>query len=178
MPSFTFIALTLFIFLAIVGGIIGIILEGQHVPAGSGVHNPATHDTVFPIVGWAVLFALYLAVEYIGAQSLTAGFKAQLGTFAVLPFFYGMLATGWLIWRSVRRIHAWMRGREPVVWHAVPLLSALRFPILLAAAILSAALEHWFAGLSLSFFLLAGVTVLFALIRKPAPVAEAVSPHA
>jgi hypothetical protein len=47
MPPFTFIALTPFIFLAIVGGIIGIILEGRRIPAGSGAHNPATHDTVF-----------------------------------------------------------------------------------------------------------------------------------
>ena len=166
MPSFTFIALTLFIFLAIVGGIIGIILEGRRIPEGSGAHNPATHDTVFPIVGWAILFALYLAIEYIGAQNLTAGFKTQLGTFAVLPFFYGMLSTGWLIWRSGRRIHARMRDREPVAWHAIPLLHALRFPILLAAAILSAALEYWSSGFSLSFFLLAGIAVLFALIRK------------
>jgi hypothetical protein len=166
MPSFTFIALTIFIFLAIVGGIIGIILEGRRIPAGSGAHNPATHDTVFPIVGWAILFALYLAIEYIGTQNLTAGFKAQLGTLAVLPLIYGMLATGWLIWRSGRRIHAWMRNREPVTWHAIPLLHALRFPILLATAILSAALEFWFWGFSRSFFLLAGIATLFALIRK------------
>jgi hypothetical protein len=166
MPSFTFIALTLFIFLAIVGGIIGIMLEGRRIPPGTGAHNPATHDTVFPIVGWAILFALYLAIEYIGAQNLTAGFKEQLGTLAVLPFFYGMLATGWLIWRSARRIHARISGHEPVTWRAIPFLSALRFPILLAAAILSAALEYWFSGFSLSFFLLAGIAVLFALIRK------------
>jgi hypothetical protein len=166
MPPFTFVALTLFIFLAIVGGIIGIILEGRRIPAGSSAHNPATQDTVFPIVGWATLFALYLAIEYIGAQNLSAGFKAQLGTLSVLPFFYGMVATGWLIWRSGRRIHARMRGREPVTWGAIPFLSELRFPILLLAAILSAALEYWFSGFSLSFFLLAGIAVLFALIRK------------
>jgi hypothetical protein len=164
MPSFTFIALTLFIFLAIVGGIIGIVLEGKRLPPGA--HNPATHDAVFPIVGWAILFALYLAIEYVGAQNLTAGFKAQLGTLAVVPLFYGLLATGWLTWRSGRRIHARMRGREPVAWRAVPLLHMLRFPILLAAAILSAALEYWFSGFSLSFFLLGGIAVLFALIRK------------
>jgi len=165
MPLITFFILTAFIFLAIVGGIIGIILEGRRI-AGSGAHNPATHDTVFPIVGWAILFALYLAIEYVGAENLTAGFKAQLGTLAVLPLFYGMLATGWLIWRSGRRIHARLRGREPVTWRAVPFLSVLRFPILLAAAILSAALEYWFSGFSLSFFLLAGIAALFALIRK------------
>jgi len=172
MPSFSFIALTLFIFLAIVGGIIGIVLEGRRIE-GSGAHNPATHDTVFPIVGWAILFALNLAIEYVGAQNLTTGFKSQLGTLAVLPFFYGILTTGWLIWRSGRRIHARLRGREPVAWRTIPLLHALRFPILFLSAILSAAVECWFAGLSLSFFLLAGITMLLALIRKPV-----VSPHA
>jgi len=165
MPSLTFVALTLFIFLAIVGGIIGIMLEGRRIE-GSDAHNPATHDTVFPIVGWAILFALYLAIEYVGAQNLTTGFKWQLGTLAVLPFFYGMLATGWLIWRSGRRVHARMRGREPVAWRAVPLLHALRFPILFLSAILSVALEYWLAGLSLSFFLFASIAALFALIRK------------
>jgi hypothetical protein len=123
---------------------------------------------VFPIVGWAILFALNLVIEYVGAQNLTPGFKSQLGTLAILPFFYGLLATGWLIWRSGRRIHARMRNREPVAWRAIPLLHALRFPILFVCAIVSVALEYWFAGLSQSFFLLAGIAVLLALIRKPA----------
>jgi hypothetical protein len=48
----------------------------------------------------------------------------------------------------------------------VPYLGVLRFPILLLAAILSAALEFWSAQLSLGFFLLAGIAALFALIRK------------
>ena len=166
MPSFTFIALTLFIFLAIVGGILGIILEGQRIPAGSGAHNPATHDTVFPIVGWATLFAIYLLVENVGTQNMTPGFRQQLATLWVLPLNYATLATAWLIWRSTRRIHARVRGTAPVVWRSVPYLWVLRFPILLLAAILSAALELRSAGLSLSFFLLAGIAVLFALIRK------------
>jgi hypothetical protein len=106
---------------------------------------------VFPIVGWAILFALNLVIEYVGAQNLTPGFKSQLGTLAILPFFYGLLATGWLIWRSGRRIHARMRNREPVAWRAIPLLHALRFPILFVCAIVSVALEYWFAGLSQSF---------------------------
>ena len=32
-------------------------------------HNPATGDTVYPIVGWAVLFAIYLLLEYVGART-------------------------------------------------------------------------------------------------------------
>ncbi len=166
MPSFTFIALTLFIFLAIVGGIIGIILEGQRIPPGTGAHNPATHDTVFPIVGWATLFAIYLLVENVGTQNMTPGFRQQLATLWVLPLNYAALATARLIWRSARRVHARVRGAEPVVWRSVPYLGVLRFPILLLAAILSAAKEYWFSGFSLSFFLLAGIAVLFALIRK------------
>lgn len=169
MRLIVFFALTAFIFFAIVGGIVGIILEGRRIPPGSGEHNPATHDTVFPIVGWASLFALYLAIEFVGAQNLTPEFKMQLGTLAVLPFFYSLLVTAWLIWRSARRIHARLLGREPVVWRPVPFLSALRFPIFLLAAVLSAATEYWHAGFSLSFFLLTGIAVLFALIRKSAP---------
>jgi hypothetical protein len=168
MPAFTFVALTLFIFLAIVGGIIGIILEGRRIPPGSGTHNPATHDTVFPIVGWGSLFVLYFALEFVGTERLTIQFKTQLGTLALLPLFYATFATAWLIWRSGRRIVARIRGREPVTWHAVPLLRALRFPILLGATLISAALEYWSARFSLGFFLLAGLAVIFALIRKQA----------
>ena len=166
MPSLTFVALTLFIFLAIVGGIIGIMLEGRRIE-GSDAHNPATHDTVFPIVGWAILFALYLAIEYVGAQNLTAEFKTQLGTLAVLPLIYSAMVTAWLIWRSARRIDAWLRGAEPVAWRTVPYLGRLRFPILLLAAIVSTVAQYWFAGgFSLGFFFLAGIAVIFALIRR------------
>jgi hypothetical protein len=54
-----------------------------------------------------------------------------------------------------RRIDARMRNREPVAWRTIPLLHALRFPILFVCAIMSVALDYWFAGLSQSFFLLA-----------------------
>lgn len=166
MPLIPFFALTVFLFLAIVGGIIGIVLEGRRIPRGSGAHNPATHDTMFPIVGWGTLFALYLAVEYVGARNLTPQFRTQLGTFAVLPFFYALLATARLIWRSARRIHARLRNREPVVWHPPPFLSALAFPTLFIGSICSAATEAVHGGLSLSFFLLASVVALLACLRK------------
>jgi hypothetical protein len=162
-----FILLTAFLFLAVVGGLIGIVLEGRRIAAGES--NPALRDAVYPIGGWAMLFALYLAIEYVGAQNLTLEFRMQLGTFAVLPFYYAVLATAWLIWRSVRRIRARLRDREPITWHAVPLLGRLAFPLLFVAAILSAATEFARDGLSLSFFLLASVALLLALIhRRPA----------
>ena len=161
----SFILLTALLFLAIVGGLIGIALEGRRL-AGSGAHNPATHDTIYPIAGWAALFALYLAIEFVGAQNLTAEFRMQLGTFAVLPFYYAVLATAWLIWRSARRIHARLRHREPPTWRAVPLLGRLAFPLLFVAAILSAATEFLRAGASLGFFLLASVAALLAFLWK------------
>jgi len=162
-----FVLLTAFLFVAIVGGIIGIVLEGRRL--GSGADNPATRDTVYPIVGWALLFALYLAIEFVGAQNLTAEFRMQLGTFAVLPFYYAVLATAWLTWRSARRIAARLRGPEPVVWRTVPLLGRLAFPLLFGSAILSAATEVARDRFSLSFFLLASVAALLALIhRRPA----------
>jgi hypothetical protein len=164
MPLAPFFATTAFLFLAIVGGIVGIVLEGRRLAKGD--HNPATRDTVYPIVGWAALFALYLAVEFVGAQNLTLEFRMQLGTFAVLPFYYAVLATAWLIWRSARRIHARLRGGGPVAWRAVPLFDRLAFPLLFVSAILSAATEYVHDGFSLSFFLLASVAALLALLHR------------
>lgn len=166
MPLTSFLVITAFLFLAIVGGIIGIVLEGRRIAPGSGAHNPATRDTVYPIVGWAVLFALYLAIEYVGAQNLTAEFKMQLGTLAVLPFYYAVLATARLIWRSGRRIAARLRGREPVAWRRIPVLGRLAFPVMFVSALLSAGTEFARLDFSLSFFLLASVAVLLALIHR------------
>lgn len=167
----SFLIITAFLFLAIVGGLIGIVLEGRRIPPGSGAHNPATRDTVYPIVGWAVLFIIYLAVEYVGAESLTTEFRMQLGTLAVLPFYYAVLATARLIWRSGRRIVARLAGREPVVWRPIPVLGRLAFPMMFISAIASAATEFMRESFSLSFFLLASVAVLLALLHpRPAAV--------
>jgi hypothetical protein len=162
-----FIAITAFIFLAIVGGLIGIVLEGRRIPAGSGAHNPATHDTVFPIVGWASLFALYLALGFVADDEMTFEFKTQLGTVATLLFFYAALATAWLIWRSGRRIHASITGRWPVAWRAIPFLHILRFPILFVAALASAATEFSVGSFSLTDLMFASVVLLLALLWKP-----------
>jgi len=163
MPQATFVIMTIFLFLAIVGGLIGIVIEGRRVPAVA--HNPATRDTMFPIVGWGILFAIYLLVEYVGVQNLTAEFRLQLGTLAVLPLFYAVLSTAWLIWRSGRRIVARVRGGEPT-WRAIPLLDRLAFPLAFLSAILSAATEWLHDGFSLAFFVLASVVVLLVFIRK------------
>ena len=162
----SFFVITAFLFLAIVGGLIGIVLEGRRIPAGGAAHNPATRDTVYPIVGWAVLFAIYLLVEYVGAESLTAEFRMQLGTFAVLPFYYATLATARLIWVSGRRIVARLRSPEPVAWRRIPVLGRLAFPVMLIAALASAATEFMSESFSLSFFLLASVAAVMALIHR------------
>jgi hypothetical protein len=172
-----FIAITAFIFLAIVGALAGIVLEGRRIPERSGAHNPATRDTVFPIVGWACLFALYLALEFVTADEMTWGLKTQLGTLATLLFYYAVLATAWLIWRSARRIHAGMTGRWPVMWREIPFLRRLRFPILFVAAIAAAATDITFDGLSISDLILASTVVLLALLWKPARAAGP-APHA
>ena len=160
-----FVAITIFIFLAILGGVIGIILEGRRMAPGAD--NPATRDTMFPIVGWASLFALYLALLLVRDEAMTSEFKGLLGTLAVVPFFHAVYATAWLIWRSARRVHASVTGRWPVRWRTIPYLRRLRFPILFVAAVASAALEFSRAAFSLSDALLASIVVLLALIRKP-----------
>ena len=160
-----FVAITIFIFLAILGGVIGIILEGRRMAPGGD--NPATRDTVFPIVGWASLFALYLALLLVRDETMTPGFKTLLGTLAVVPLFYAVFSTAWLIWRSARRIHAGVTGRWPVRWRTIPYLGRLRFPILFAGAVASAALEFSRAAFSVSDALLASIVVLLALLQKP-----------
>ena len=163
----TFVAITAFIFLAIVGGLIGIVLEGRRIPAGSGAHNPATHDTVFPIVGWASLFALYLALELVRDEDMTPEFKTLLGTLAVLPFFYAALATAWLIWRSARRIHASLTGGLPVAWRTIPYLARCAFRSCSSPRSCRRRSNSRAAAFSLSDALLASVVVLLALLQKP-----------
>jgi hypothetical protein len=162
-----FIAVTAFIFLAIVGGLAGMVLEARRIPPGSGAHNPATQDTVFPIVGWASLFALYLALEFVTADQMTWSLKTQLGTLATLLLYYAVLATAWLIWRSARRIHASITGRWPVAWRQIPFLRRLRAPILFVAAVAAAATDFSFGGITISDLMLASIVVFLALLWKP-----------
>jgi hypothetical protein len=162
----TFFALTVFVFLAIAGGIIGIILESRQRPAASPGRNPAARDTIYPIIGWGSLFALYFALEFVGAQNLTPEFKTQLGTLVVLPFFYAVLSTARLIWRSARRIDARLRHCEPVAWRAIPFLDRLAFPVVFLSAIFAAGAMLVQEGLSLNALLLSSVAVMLAFVRK------------
>jgi|GEM_PF-5066524 len=161
----TFFALTVFIFLAIIGGIIGIILESRQRTASPG-RNPAARDTIYPIIGWGSLFAVYFAIEFVGAQNMTPEFKTQLGTLVVLPFFYAVLSTARLIYRSARRICAGLRHRAPVTWRAIPFLDAVALPTLFLSAILAAGALLVQEGVSLSAMLLASVALLLAFVRK------------
>jgi hypothetical protein len=160
-----FVAITIFIFLAILGGVLGIMLEGRRMARDRD--NPATRDTMFPILGWATLFALHLALSFVRDEAMTPEFRWLLGTLAVVPFFYAVFATAWLIWRSARRIHAGVTGRWPVRWHTIPYLRRLRFPILFLGAVASAALEFSRATFSFSDALLASIVVLLALLQRP-----------
>jgi len=160
------LALTTFLFLAIVGGIAGILLEARRVGA-DGVHNPATRDAMWPIVGWGVMFALYLVIEWIGVANLTPQFKTLLGTLTVLPFYYAVLATLRLIWLSARRIQAFLWRWHTITWHAIPALGRLAFPTLFVAAVCAALTELTYSGLSLSLLLYASIVALLALLQKP-----------
>lgn len=162
-----FVAITSFIFLAIVGGLVGIVLEGRRIPPGSATHNPATQDTVFPIVGWASLFALYLVLQFVADDEMTLELTTQLATVATLLFCYAALATAWLIWRSARRIHASLTGGLPVAWRSIPFLRILRFPILFVASIAAAAIAFSDRVFTLTDLMFASIVVLLALIWKP-----------
>jgi hypothetical protein len=162
----TFLALTVFVFLAIVGGIAGIIVESRRDPATSPGFNPAVRDAIYPVVGWGSLFLLYFALELTSGRDLTPQFKSQLATLVLLPSCYAVLATARLIWRSARRIDARMRHREPVIWRAIPFLAGLAFPSLFLSAVLAAGILLAQEGMTVSTLLLASVAALLAFIRK------------
>ena len=93
MSPHTVLAFTALLFLAILGGVAGILLERQRAPAQPAWRNPAIRDALLPIAGWASLFGLDLAVALIGAQNMPVGIKHLLGTLAVLLLYYALLAT-------------------------------------------------------------------------------------
>ncbi len=108
----TFLVLTAFVLLAMIGGIAGIVIEQQRDPSPAPWRNPAIRDAIFPVAGWGALFALDISVTLIGELRLPVTFKHLLGTLAVLVFYYAVLATLRLIYRSARRLRARLRARD------------------------------------------------------------------
>ena len=62
MSPHTVLAFTALLFLAILGGVAGILLERQRAPAQPAWRNPAIRDALLPIAGWTSLFGLDVAV--------------------------------------------------------------------------------------------------------------------
>jgi hypothetical protein len=168
MSPYTIFAFTALLFLAILGGVAGILLERQRAPARPAWRNPAIHDAVLPIAGWTSLFVLDLAVALIGAQNIPVGIKHLLGTLAVLLLYYALLATLRLIWRSLRRIAARLRhGRQPTGPRAIPLLGRLRFPTLFVSAVLAAVSVLYYDGLTLNLLFMGVIVAVLGIVHRP-----------
>ena len=88
MSPLTVLVVTALIFLAILGGMAGILLERQRAPAQPAWRNAAVGHALLPIAGWASLFGLEVAVALVGAHNLPIRLKHLLGTLAVLLLYY------------------------------------------------------------------------------------------
>jgi hypothetical protein len=162
----TLFLLAALILLAMVSGLAGIVIEQQRDPARSPWRNPAVHDALLAVVGWAVLFAVSFAVELVG-ERLTLEFRHLLGALVMLPFYHAVLSGLRLVYVSARRIHARMGSTmTPYRPHPIPLLQSLAAPILFVSAMLAAVTEWFRAGGSIFFLLLASIAVLLALVRR------------
>jgi hypothetical protein len=146
----------------------GILLERQRAPAQRPWDNPAIHDAVLTIAGWASLFVLDLAVALIGAQNIPVRIRHLLGTLAVLLLYYALLATLRLIWRSLRRIAARLRpGRQPSRPREIPLLGRLKFPTLFVSAVLAAGSVLYYDGLTQNLLFMMVIVGLLGFTRRP-----------
>ena len=168
----TFLLLTALVLLAMVGGIAGIWIERQRDPSPTPRGNPAMRDALFPIAGWGSLFALDTAVTLVGEQRLPMTLKYLLGTLAVLIFYYAVLATLRLIYRSARRIHARLLSRDrPARFRPLPVVGRLPFPTLFVSAALAALSVLLYDGFSLNFGFIACILALIGLLcstKRPA----------
>jgi len=170
MSPVTFVVLTILLLLAIVGGLAGILLEARGERAQPALRNPAIRDALLPLAGWGSLFVLDGSVRLVGDDNLPTWFKHLLGTLAVLLFYYAVLATLRLVWRSARRIHARIRsGGEPVRWRAIPLLGRLAFPTMFVSAVLATVSVFLHDRVSLNFLFIACVLAALAIIRRRQP---------
>src|SRR5262245_29678734 len=167
MSSITVLILAAFLFLAMLGGVAGILLERQHAPRRRPSDNPAVRDAAWPIAGWASLFVLDFAVALIGPHNIPVRIKHLLGTLAVLLLYYALLATLRLIYRSARRIATRLRpGREPSK-REIPLLGRLRFPTLFVSAVLAAVSVLYYDGLTLNLAFMAAIVVGLGIAHRP-----------
>jgi hypothetical protein len=162
------VLLTAFLFLAIVSGIAGLMIEAPRAGEQGALRNPAVRDALWVVPGWATVLATHFAVELVGPANLTLEFRHLLGALVVLPFYHAALATLRLIYVSARRIYAHLRGGvyQP---RPIPFLEKLAAPVLLIATILGAITEWTRAGASIYFFLFASIAALLVFIRKRAP---------
>jgi hypothetical protein len=167
MSPLTVLALTALLFLAIIGGVSGIVLERPRSPAQRPWRNPAVRDAQLPIARGASLFALERAVALVGAEILPVGFKHVLGTLAVLLLYYAVLSTLRLIYCSLRRVWARMRfeGR-PFEPRPLPVLGRLAFPTLFVSAVLAALSVLRYDGLTQNLAFIACIAVLLGIVRR------------
>jgi hypothetical protein len=167
MSPLTVLAFTALFFLAILGGVAGILLERQRAPAQSFWDNPAVRDALLPIAGWMSLVGIDAAVAWVGAQNIPIRIRHLLGTLAVLVLYYALLATLRLVYRSARRIAARLRsGRQPYQPRAIPLLGRLRFPTLFMSAVLAALSVLYYDGLTLNLAFMAAIVAVLGLVRR------------
>jgi hypothetical protein len=167
-PTPFFLALTALLFLGMVGGIAGIVLENRENASGPPWRRESVRDAMLPIAGWGSLALLHAAVVLFGEDRLDTGFKHLLGTLALLLFYYAILATLRLIYRANRRVLArFYSGTASVKWRPIPFVSRLAFPTLFIGAVLAAATVAWYERFSQNFVFMACVVVLLAFIRRP-----------
>jgi hypothetical protein len=163
----TFLILSALLLLAMMGGVAGVFLERRRDTSRAAWDNPAIHDAILPIVGWGALFVLDFAVALIGEHRLPVGIKHLLGTLAVLLFYYAVLSTLCLVYRSARRIHARLRSDDrPMTRRAIPFLGQLAFPALFVSAILATISVLLYDGLSQNLVFIACILALTGILRR------------
>jgi hypothetical protein len=86
-----FLILTALIFLAIVCGIAGIVLEGRRIAPGSGAHNPATRDTPLSDRQFGQSVRA-LSRDRTGRRAEFDPARTWLGTLVELAFYYALLS--------------------------------------------------------------------------------------
>jgi hypothetical protein len=169
MPSIAFLVFTTLLLLALLGASAGVLLESKQEPSRPVWQNPALRDTLLPVAGWCSLFVLDFAVTLIGIERLRMGFKHLLGTLALLLFYYAVLSTLYLIYRSGRRIRAhFASNQKSADLRIIPFLGRLAFPIMFVSAALAAISVLYYDGPSQNFLFIACIVAVTAIIPRRA----------